>query len=191
MVSALKFLINIVLSILYRFRTIGLKNIPKEGGAIICSNHPGTMDMFFIACRSKRLIHYMAKEELFSSSIMKFILPKVGAFPVKRGSGDIDSIKKAISILKDGKLLGILPEGTRTGKNNVKNITPKSGIALIAAKSGVPVIPAAISSDRRLFSKVKVIFGDPIYVESKKMDRAELALVTSEIMNKIYALLEE
>ncbi len=120
MVRVLKFLINVVLSIFYRFKTEGMENIPEQGGAIICSNHPGTTDMFFIACRVKRLIHYMAKEELFSNKIMKYLMNIAGAFPVRRGSGDIESIKTAIGILKAGKLLGILPEGTRTGKNNRK-----------------------------------------------------------------------
>ncbi len=73
----------------------------------------------------------------------------------------------------------------------IEKYRPKSGIALIANKAGVPVIPAAITAERRLFSKVRVVFGEPIMVESKKMDRAELAMVTSLIMEKIYALLEE
>lgn len=191
MVRIIKFLVNVILSILYRFKTEGLENIPEEGGAIVSSNHPGTLDMFFIACRPKRLIHYMAKEELFKNPLVRFLLKKVGAFPVKRGFGDIDGIKSAIKILKDGNLLGILPEGTRTGKDNVNNIKPKSGMVLIASKAGVPIIPAAITPERRIFSKVRVVYGKPINIESKKMDRAEMALISKNVMDEIYALLGE
>jgi len=144
---------------LYRLEVTGLENIPAEGGVILCSNHPWTFDMFFIACKVKRLVHYMAKEELFKNPILAYILTKLGAFPVKRGTGDINSIRTALKILKEGKILGILPEGTRTGFNTLRKVKPKAGAALIAVKANVPIVPAAISGDyRKLFSKVKVKF---------------------------------
>jgi 1-acyl-sn-glycerol-3-phosphate acyltransferase len=182
-------------TLFYRLEVTGLENIPSEGGAIVCSNHPGTFDMFFIACKVKRLIHYMAKEELFKNPILAYILPKIGAFPVKRGKGDIDSIRKALKILKDGKILGILPEGTRTGFNNSRKVKPKAGVALIAIKANVPIIPAAISGDySKPFSRVKVKFGAPFYVNSKqdkKNTKEELENISGNIMERVYSLLEE
>ena len=180
---------------LYRLEVTGLENIPAEGGVILCSNHPWTFDMFFIACKVKRLVHYMAKEELFKNPILAYILTKLGAFPVKRGTGDINSIRTALKILKEGKILGILPEGTRTGFNTLRKVKPKAGAALIAVKANVPIVPAAISGDyRKLFSKVKVKFGKPFYINSdadKKYTKEELEEISRGIMDKVYSLLEE
>ena len=64
MAEFVKFLARVIFKIFYRFEVEGMENIPLKGGAIMCSNHPGTLDMFFIACKVKRLVHYMAKEEL-------------------------------------------------------------------------------------------------------------------------------
>jgi|LSQX01.3.fsa_nt_gb 1-acyl-sn-glycerol-3-phosphate acyltransferase len=179
----------------YRLEVTGLDNIPEKGGVILCSNHPGTFDMFFIACKVKRLVHYMAKEELFKNPILAYILSKLGAFPVKRGTADINSIKTALKLLKEGKILGILPEGTRTGFNTKRKIRPKAGAALIAVKANVPIVPAAISGDyRKLFSKVKVKFGKPFYINSepdKKYTKDELEKISMSIMDKVYSLLEE
>jgi len=180
---------------LYRLEVTGLENIPAEGGVILCSNHPWTFDMFFIACKVKRLVHYMAKEELFKNPILAYILTKLGAFPVKRGTGDINSIRTALKILKEGKILGILPEGTRTGFNTLRKVKPKAGAALIAVKANVPIVPAAISGDyRKLFNKVKVKFGKPFYINSdpdKKYTKEELEEISRNIMDKVYSLLEE
>lgn len=191
----IRFLAIFIGKLFYRLEVTGLENIPSEGGAIVCSNHPGTFDMFFIACKVKRLVHYMAKEELFKNPILAYILPRIGAFPVKRGKGDIDSIRTALRILKEGKILGILPEGTRTGVNNSRKVKPKAGVALIAVKANVPIIPAAISGNyKKLFSKVKVVYGEPIYLNNqhgKKYTKEELEEISSNIMNRVYSLLEE
>lgn len=194
MAEFIKLLTRIIFKIFFRFEVEGIENIPTEGGVILCSNHPGTLDMFFIACKVKRLVHYMAKEELFRNPILRFIVVKLGAFPVKRGRNDMDSIKTAIRILKDGKILGILPEGTRTGPNNEKNIKPKPGVALIATKAKVPIVPAAITGGYKLFGKVKVVYGKPFYInggEPKKYTKDDLIEITNDIMSKIYMLLEE
>ncbi|HOJ10727.1 MAG TPA: lysophospholipid acyltransferase family protein, partial [Clostridiales bacterium] len=77
MAEFVKFLSRIIFKIFYKFELKGIENVPAEGPAILCSNHPGTLDMFFIGCKLKRLVHYMAKEELFKNPFLAFILPKL------------------------------------------------------------------------------------------------------------------
>ena len=194
MIGFVKLFLRFIFKLFFKFEVEGIENVPLSGGAIMCSNHPGTFDMFFIACKVKPIVHYMAKEELFKNPVLAYILTKLGAFPVKRGKGDLESIKKALKILKSGKVLGILPEGTRTGFGNPRKIKPKPGVALIATKANVPIIPAAIKGGYKLFSKVKVIYGKPFYVNSekgKKYTREELINITNFIMDRTYKLLEE
>lgn len=177
----------------YRVELVDIFNIPSKGGAILCSNHPTLLDMFFIAYKVKRLIHYMAKEELFRNPIMAYILRNIGAFPVKRGKADIESIRTAIKLINEGHIIGILPEGTRTGVGNKKRIRPKAGVALIATKVKAPIIPVAITGNFRLFSKIKIIYGKPFFLdvdERGKYSMDELKKISQGIMDKIYSLME-
>ncbi len=189
-----KTLSRIVFKLFYRVELIDIENVPLKGGAILCANHPGTLDMFFIGYKLKRLIHYMAKEELFKNPIMSFIMHKLGCFPVKRGKPDVESIKTAINLINEGHIVGILPEGTRTGFQNKKNIRAKPGVAMVATKVNVPIIPVAVSGDYRLFSRVKVVYGKPFYLDldkDKKYTMGELRQISQGIMDKIYSLLED
>ncbi|HHY23617.1 MAG TPA: 1-acyl-sn-glycerol-3-phosphate acyltransferase [Clostridiaceae bacterium] len=189
-----KLLCRIIFKLIYRVELIDIENVPSKGGAILCANHPGTLDMFFIGYKLKRLIHYMAKGELFKNPIMSFIMHKLGCFPVKRGKPDIESIKTAISLINEGHIVGILPEGTRTGFQNRKKIRAKPGVAMVATKVNTPIIPVAVSGDYRLFSKVKVVYGKPFYLDldkDKKYTMDELRQISQRIMDKIYSLLGE
>jgi 1-acyl-sn-glycerol-3-phosphate acyltransferase len=150
--------------------------------------------MFFIAYKMKRLVHFMAKAELFKSPLLAYILKGIGAFPVKRGTGDIGAAKAVFRILKEGKIVGILPEGTRTRGKDPSKIKIKSGAALFAISSGVPVLPVAVSGTYKLFSKVRVVFGNPYYLkseENKKYSAEELTIMSEDIMKRVYSLLEE
>src|SRR5690606_10964952 len=109
----LRFIIAVFFSVFYRVQIIGIENIPKEGAAILCSNHISELDMFFIGYRIKRLVRYMAKEELFKNPLLRFFITRLGAFPVKRGKGDVGAIKTSLRLLSEGHIVGIFPEGTR------------------------------------------------------------------------------
>lgn len=194
MVKFFKSLSKIIFKLFYRVELVDIENVPSKGGAILCANHPGTLDMFFIGYKLNRLVHYMAKEELFKNPLMNYIMRKLGCFPVKRGKPDIESIKTAINLVNEGHIVGILPEGTRTGFKNKKKIRAKPGVAMVATKVNAPIIPVAVSGDYRLFSKVKVVYGKPFYLdfeENKKYAIDELRDISQKIMNKIYALLED
>ena len=194
MVAFVKSVAFLVFSLLFRVELKGRENIPQKGAAILCSNHLGELDMFFIGYRIKRLVHWMAKEELFKVPVIGFILRRVGAFPIKRGKGDIDSIKTAIRLLEEGHIVGIYPEGTRTRGRAEKKANVKRGAVLLALKVNVPVLPVAVETSYKPFSKVKVVFGKPYELDldrEKKYTNEEMLEITKGIMSKVYALLEE
>ncbi len=189
-----KFLLKIYFGIFYKVEIKGMENVPEEGGVILCANHIGQLDMFFIGYKIKRLVHFMAKAELFNSRIVAWFLKGVGAFPVKRGTGDIGAAKTVYKLLKSGKIVGILPEGTRTRGKDPGNIKVKAGAAMFAVNAGVPILPVGVDGSYKFFTKVRVVIGKPYRIETdpeKKLTPEELADLSEDIMRRVYALLEE
>lgn len=177
----------------YRVKIIGLDNVPKEGAAILCANHVGEMDMFFIGYKVKRLVRYMAKSELFKIPILSPLIKFLGAFPVKRGKADVEAIKTALRLLDEGHIVGIFPEGTRLKNKKGKTVKAKPGAALLAQKSGAPILPVAVEGKYRPFSKIKIVFGKPFSLDldkDKKYTNNELVEISENIMKKVYALTE-
>lgn len=192
MIQVLKFIVIIVFSLFFRVRISGRQNVPDKGPYILCANHVGELDMFFIGYRIRRLIHWMAKEELFRNFLLGAVITWLGAFPVKRGKGDIGAIKTAFRLLKEGHIVGIFPEGHRR-KNGVA-LKAHSGAAMIAVKADVEILPVALEGSMRPFSKVRVVFGKPFKLNTdndKKYTNEEFAEMSENIMRKIYGLLEE
>src|SRR5690625_70934 len=91
----------------------GRENVPVRGPVILCSNHISNFDPPLVGSFLKRSIRFMAKEELFHNKILGTLLTTLGAFPVKRGAGDRQALRKGLNILKDGEMLCLFPEGTR------------------------------------------------------------------------------
>ena len=159
----LRNIIAVFYRIIFRFEIIGEENIPKEGGAVLCSNHRSNNDAIFLAICQKRPITFMGKDSLFKVPVLGFLLKKVGAFPVKRGTGDIGAIRTAVKALEEKNLLCIFPEGTRN-KTAEPLIEFKAGAVLIAYKAGADIVPCAISGKMRPFSKIRVEFAKPFTV---------------------------
>lgn len=196
MLRLVRVLTRIILNILYRVKVENRENIPVKGAAILCSNHNSGMDMFLIGMSIKRFIRWMAKEELFRNRLTGALFRWFGAFPVKRGKGDLGSIKTALALLEQGEIIGIFPEGTRvkTKENEKRTETRmKSGVALLASKAGVPILPVAVSGKQKLFSRVTVRFGEAFTLDADpdvKYGSEELADMTRKIMSRVYALME-
>lgn len=190
-----KVICTILFGLLYRVEVKGIENIPKEGGAVICANHRGQLDMFFMGYKLKRMIHYMAKQELFKNPVLRFLLTRVGAFPVNRHTADLTSIRTALRLLSEGELVGVFPEGTRVKKSKMRNIKIKPGAVMLAVNAGVDIIPVSISGSYKPFSNVKVIFHKPvdpkIFKESASDNSKEFQNIAEHIMDLIYSHVQE
>lgn len=184
-------LTKIVFSIIYRVEVIDQHKIPQDGPALLCASHNTMLDMFFLGFRLKRWIHWMAKEELFRNPLLAYVLRKLGAFPVRRGTADISSIRNAYKLLEENKIVGIFPHGTRI-KPAKRNRPVKSGAVLIAINAGVPIVPAVVCGTYKPFSKMRVIYGDPYYIEKKgdKLSKDDLSEMSKDMMRRVYALAE-
>lgn len=182
---------NIILRMIFRIRISGKENVPMNGRFILCANHISNWDPVLISIVIPRQISWMAKKELFKTKTLSFILKHLGVFPVSRGDTDISAIKKSIRILKDEKVLGIFPEGTRVKEINLDNA--KTGVALLSLRSNSPILPVYIESTYKLFSRVNIYIGKPLYFNeysNKKPTSQEYNNISKEILNTIYRLKE-
>ena len=181
---------------LYRLRARGLEHIP-EGGFVLAANHTSNFDPWplGIPFLPRRQLRFMAKAELFNP-ILAPILRAGGAFKVRRGEGDVEAMRTAAELAREGEIVVMFPEGTRREKGLRKRHEARwrSGAARIALEAGVPLVPAGIAgtADLSHLAKLKVVFGEPIAVD----DLAEMSvddaahLATDRLSAKI-AELEE
>ncbi|NLI91741.1 MAG: 1-acyl-sn-glycerol-3-phosphate acyltransferase [Peptococcaceae bacterium] len=143
----------------------GLENVPSEGPVIIACNHISMWDPVIVGCTLSRQVFFMAKQELFDAPVIGKIFNWLEAIPVKRGKGDINAIRSSIRVLKEGKVLGIFPEGTRSKSGDIQEAM--NGIALIMEKSKAPILPAKVFGSKGLLRQkrgnIGIIIGKPFY----------------------------
>ncbi len=172
-----------------KIRVRGRENLP-EGGAVLCGNHSSFSDAVWvvIACWLDSVPRTMAKKELFSIPVLGYVIRHMGGFPVDREINDINAVKTAMRILRDGDKLVIFPEGTRVRKG--KAVKPHGGAVLIANKSQVPIVPVYITKNKRFLAPIDIIFGEPYEpVPADARVTAELIEELSEdLMQRIYTL---
>ena len=174
---------------IYRFDIKGLEHFPRTGGVLVCSNHINALDPPVVGITAPRPVHFMAKEELFNLPILKPLLPKLNAFPVKRGLSDREALRKALSLLKSGDVMGLFPEGTRSKDGKLgKGFT---GAGFFALKGEADVVPCAIIGPYKPFKRLKVVYGKPIVMQPYRDRKASADEVTLVIMDEIQKLLDE
>jgi len=179
-------------SIVYRVRTVGRENIPKEGNIVFCGNHKSYLDPLVIVLKSKRRIRFMAKEELKKNLLFKPILYLFDVIFVKRDSKDIGPLKEALKTLKEGGCIGIFPEGTRNGLEK-NNGAMKEGAAYLALKTNSKILPIGIVGEAKPFHKNILYYGKPIDIseyqtKDKEKEKENLEKITNVIKEEIINL---
>lgn len=179
--SFLKVIYSVLLKIIYRPQIIGKENIPKEGALIFAGNHKHAVDPTMVMMSTNRIVHFMAKEELFKG-IHGLILKKIGLIKVRRGKSNPQAIIDAEEILSNGGTIGIFPEGTRN-KGESELLKFRHGAAKIAIKTNTLIVPFAIRNKYKLLRKSVVLeFGKPINVKGMEVEEANEYL-KNEVLN--------
>ncbi len=180
------------IKLFYRVEFEGVENIPQDGAFIVVANHRCLLDPVFIAVKSKRQFHFMAKSELFFFPF-KYVMNGLGAFPVHRGRGDSGAVETAEKILSNGKILSMFPEGTRSKLGTP--LPAKSGVARIAHHAKADILPVGITFKGRLtpFKKIKITYGNLIKFNELNTGEGkthELKETSEFIMKKIIDLVD-
>ncbi len=185
----IKFILKMLVIIVYRPKTVGIENIEEGKPALICPNHVHGLDSAVIVLTNRRTIRVLAKESLFKNPVLKWLADIFGVYPVKQGNKSMETMKISLKLLKNNELLLIFPEGTRNGM--AKGIRAKDGAVKLAARAGVPIIPVGVQGNFKPFRKVKLNIGKPIQYNLTKEelnDKEKLRELTDELMNEIVKL---
>lgn len=188
----LKYLIGPFILLFWRPLVYGKENLLIQGKAIIVANHRSMADPVLLSMICPRVIHYMAKKEIFKSKAGSLFFRMLFAFPVDRKKADLQSLKSALQVLNEGKVFGIFPEGKRAVTYELDSL--ERGAAFLAVRSGAPLIPVYIHPDSYRRCHPIVMVGKPLNVSNivanaKKSELIEV--VTDEIADAISALRAE
>ncbi|TCL43362.1 1-acyl-sn-glycerol-3-phosphate acyltransferase [Thermolongibacillus altinsuensis] len=193
---------HIVAKILYfiikLFRLLevrGKENIPKNKNYVVTCSHRGWVDVIMLAMSLyPTQVHYMAKKELFNSRLIGTFLKYLNAFPVNRQNPGPSTLKIPMKLLKENKIVGIFPSGTRTNEE----VPLKRGAVTIAIKANVPILPASYHGPTNLKEiligkKATVILGEPLYFDKQKeeMDKDELLSYSLKLLENKMKNLEK
>ena len=194
MLYYLIYLLKPLLWLIFRPKVYGnRKALGQKGGVIFICNHISMIDPLIIGIVSPRVIHFMAKKEIFENPLGKLLFKAFFAFPVSRGTADLKSIRNAIKVLESGKAFGIFPEGRRMVADCMDEF--EMGTSLIAMRTGVPVVPIYLHVKAYKMARPKMIVGDPILPSESTMSgasrRENEQIFTQRIMNAMNALKRE
>jgi len=180
--------------LIYRARAIRVENVPLTGPVIVTPNHFSQMDHFFAAVYLRRKVQFMAKSQLFTNPIIKFIFKYGGVFPVRRGHHDEEAFKTAHTVLDRGGAVLMYAEGGRSRTGDLGE--PKRGVGKIALESGAPVVPVAIHGSAHVrgwrrfqFPKVTIQYGEPLSFPVKENPtREEQQQVADQVFDQVRAM---
>ena len=190
------------LMVLFRPKVSGLRNVPVTGPVILASNHLSFSDSVFMPLVVPRKVTFLAKSEYFTAPGPKGLLKKLtfialGQVPVDRSGGRRSeaALITGLKVLSDGNCLGIYPEGTRSPDGRLYK--GRTGLVRLALESGAPIIPVAMFDTDKIqptgkvipkIMRVKMVFGEPIYLKGDSTNLQLLRDLTDDLMRKIQEL---
>lgn len=181
----------VIFKIFFALTISGKEKIPRKQGVILISNHLSYLDPIVLGLTTPRKINYMAKEELFKNFLFRWVITKLGAFPVKRGRIDRLAYQKVLDLVKRDEVIALFPEGTR-GRGEGVGTLQKGAVKLIF-KTNLPVIPIIIKGTEKALprgkkmvklGKIKVYVGNPLKINKK-------SIFYEELTKKMNALFKE
>jgi len=178
-----------VLRLVFRYRALGLENLPPEGGYVLAAGHVSNLDPWALAMAlwPRRFLRFMAKAELFWFPL-SLVLAGAGGFKVRRGLADREALQTAVQLARDGYVIAMFPEGTRRRKGVRKRFEAHghTGAARIALEAGVPLLPAGIkgTDGLRRLRRWQVRYGEPLDLSGERDPQA----ATDRLMGAIHEL---
>jgi 1-acyl-sn-glycerol-3-phosphate acyltransferase len=164
------YLLRVLYDIGFRGDVYGQDNIPESGPFMLASNHASHLDPPFVGAHVPRQVSFFARKTLWKPGLASWWLDTVGTIPVDRdGGSDVNSIKRVLQAIKDGKVIILFPEGTRSPDGNLQRAKP--GVGMLACRTRVPVVPARIfgsfhafgrDGKLRLCTPISVVYGKPL-----------------------------
>jgi len=186
--------------LLFRPAVLGVENIPLEGPVIIAPIHRSNVDFALTLFISKRKVFFMAKDSLFRVPLLGPLITHLGAFPIRRGSADRESMALSEAVLKQGHALVLFPEGTRKEGRHVAPL--HDGAMFVAARTGATIVPVGIGGSDRAMpkgaklprpSKIRIVVGAPLDPPSSngRVSRSALTAKSEELREALERVYHE
>ncbi len=188
--------VRLIIWLITKREVQGLANIPRRGPLILASNHLNLADPPVLTALVPRRVIWMAKQELFDTPVIGLFYRLFGCIPVRRSEADLRALRRSERALRGGRVLGMFPEGTRTGKPGLRPAEP--GTALLALRTGAPVLPVAVWGTEGVKlpaafvkrTEVHVVFGQPFHLpRAERINKEQAEEGAEQIMRRIAALL--
>ena len=194
LLNLVKFSARMFYRIFYKVEIVGLDNIPQTGAVVFACNHVSNFDPPLVGgvVGLKRDPIYIVKKEIFSVPLLGPMLKSFGFIPVDRyrKGGDMQAIKRALKVIKEGKALFLFPEGTRSKTG--KPIRPKAGIGFLLWHCQAPVVPIKVFNMEKMpfTRKLKVVIGKPFMLnkQEEKPTKEQFQVFADEVMQQIIKL---
>ena len=182
---------------LMKLRFEGTANLPEEGAFLLVMNHQSNLDPLLVHTYCPRLLFTMTKSSAFRNRIMRWIEPRVGAFPTRRYQVDPQAVRMALRYLEEGKAVGVFPEGARSWDAKLQKL--RKGTIRLLLKAGVPVIPCGITGTYEVWPRwgsmnwfrvgpgrpaVTIRYGEPMHF-GKHDDRASREAILPEATKRV------
>ena len=190
-----KVVCNVVCKLWFKLEYYGMENLPKDRGYILVGNHQSYWDPVMMGLKLDTTLTFMANEKLFHKPVLAPVIRGLGAFPVNLKKPDMTAIRTAKKVVKDGKVLALFPEGTRS--HDGKLLKFKGGVIYIASVTGEDVVPVCITYQNggKFRSRILIRYGRVIpnheVLEGKKKDTESMRLAAAKLQDVVQQLQDE
>ncbi len=190
-----KVVCNVVCKLWFKLEYYGMENLPTDRGYILVGNHQSYWDPVMMGLKLDTTLTFMANEKLFHKPVLAPVIRGLGAFPVNLKKPDMTAIRTAKKVVKEGKVLALFPEGTRS--HDGKLLKFKGGVIYIASVTGEDVVPVCITYQNggKFRSRILIRYGRVIpnheVLEGKKKDTESMRLAAAKLQDVVQQLQDE
>jgi 1-acyl-sn-glycerol-3-phosphate acyltransferase len=192
--------IQFLTAIIFRMDSAELKKVPATGPILMVFNHVNSIEVPVVRVRlDPRPVIGLAKRESWDNPLFNFLFNRWGGIPIRRGEADLEAFKKSVDVLKEGKILVVSPEGTRSHDGRLQKGFP--GVSLLAVRSGAPILPVVFWGNENFWDNIKrlrrtdfkIRVGHPFKIKDngKGLNKEVRQQMVDEIMYQMAALLPE
>jgi len=199
--SLIRFVVVVFCRTWLKLSVTGTENIPAKGAFILAPVHRSIMDIPIASAVTRRRMRFMGKDSLWRNKTFGYMFSALGAFPVTRGTADLEALRRCILVIEAGEPLVLFPEGTKQSGETIQTLF--DGAAYVALKTRVPIVPVGIggSEDSMPSGTLKIrrrkcaaVIGTPIYppkMNGTRATRAEVRALTAELAGSLQVLFDE
>jgi len=173
----------------------GRQHIPREGGLLVASNHISFWDPPMVGSALPREVHFLAKEELFRTPGLGWLIRSLNSIPIRRGVADLSGLARALEVLRQGDALLLFPEGSRMRDGELH--PPRPGVGMMAVQADVPIVPCYLEGAHRAWPKgawiprprrLRLIVGEPRTFADLEPTKESAHLIASTLRDDVVNL---